>query len=239
MSIDALAVGAHPDDVELGIGGTIAKLTSSGKSVVLLDLTRGEMGSRGTPEIRKAESEKASTVLGIKERVTLDLGDSILQSTLEARKQVMEVIRKYRPTIIFAPYWDDLHPDHAAAGIIVKSTIYPSGFTKYPAAGEPYRANGVLFFMMHTEFNPSLVVDVTGYHEKKIEAIKCYASQLHTDKSNEPKTNLSRPGFISKLEARAMYFGSSIGTEYGEPFLTIRNVPVQDPVNLYFPFKRI
>jgi bacillithiol biosynthesis deacetylase BshB1 len=238
MTVDALAVGAHPDDVELSIGGTLAKLTGTGRSVAILDLTRGEMGSRGTPEIRAEEARKAGEVLGISERITLDQGDALLQNTLENRKQVIEVIRQLRPKIVFAQYWDDLHPDHAASGQIVRSVMYPAGFAKYPAEGDPYRPNEFLFFMAHSTFQPSLVIDVSDCHDKKLEAIRCFKSQLDPSEDG-PRTSISQPEFIPRLEGRAKYFGSMIDRPYGEAFLTTRPVPMVDPVEHYEPFPKL
>lgn len=239
MSIDILAVGAHPDDVDLTIGGTIAKLTARGRSVVILDLTRGEMGTRGTVEARAREAERAAEVLGIKERITLDLGDGILESNLESRRQVIEVIRDLQPALVLGPYWEDLHPDHAAAGCILRSVMYPSGFSKFPAEGEPYRPNEYLFYMAHTPFTPSLVVDVTDFHEKKMEAIRCFASQIHSDEEDEQPTVISRPDFLAMLEGRARHFGRLIGCPFGEPFLSRRPVPMADLLDHYELFPSI
>lgn len=232
MDIEVLAVGAHPDDVELTLGGTLAKLAAAGRTTAILDLTRGEMGSRGTPEQRAKEAEAAGRVLGISKRITLDLSDGMLESNLESRRCVIEVIRQLRPTLVFGPYWEDLHPDHAAAGSILRSAMYPSGFTNYPAEGDPYRPNEYLFYMAHTPFQPSLIVDITGFLEKKMEAVRCFSSQVDTDPSG-PTTVISQPDFLKKLEARAVYFGSLIGKSAGEPFLSCRPVPMDDPLGHY------
>ena len=228
MSIDVLAVGAHPDDVDLSIGGTIAKLTSQGRSVTVLDLTRGEMGTRGTVETRAEEAERAAGVLGVSSRITLDLGDGIMEDNPESRKQVIEIIRDLKPVLVLGPYWEDLHPDHAAAGRILCSVMYPSGFPKFPAGGKPYRPNEYLFFMAHTPFTPSLVVDITDFHDKKMEAIKCFASQIHSEDTNEPPTGISQPDFLAMLEGRARHFGRLISRPFGEAFISRRPVPMSD-----------
>ena len=170
MAIDVLAVGAHPDDVDMTLGGTLAKLVSFCREVVILDLTRGEMGSRGTADLRAQEAQSAAAVLGVKQRITLDLGDGTLENDAESRCEVIEIVREQRPKLVFGPYWDDLHPDHAAAGRILRAIMYPSGFANYPAEGEPYRPNEYLFYMAHTPFEPTLVVDISGFHEKKMES---------------------------------------------------------------------
>jgi len=241
MGVDVLAIGAHPDDVELAIGASAAKLVDLGHEVVMLDLTRGEMGSRGTPELRAEEAAAAAEVLGVAERIGLDMGDGILMDTLENRRQLIEVIRRTRPKLILAPYWDDLHPDHAAAGQLVRSVIYPVGFANYPAEGEPYRANEALFYMMHTAFEPSFVFDVTGYWEKKLEAIRCYGSQVgpRADDGMDPPTNLSHPDFFRRLEGRSRHFGHLIGRTFGDAFITVRPVPMADPVAHYAPFEKL
>lgn len=239
MGVDVLAIGAHPDDVDMIAGGTIAKLVSRGKSVVIMDLTRGEMGTRGSPESRQEEARCAARLLGVEERVILDLGDGRLEDSMESRVQVIEKIREFRPKVVMGHYWEDLHPDHVAAGNILKSVMYPAGFANYPARGEPYRPSEFLYFMAHFPFEPSFIVDITGFHEKKIEAVKCFASQLHAPGKQEPATGISQPDFLMKLEARARFFGSRIDRTFGEPFYVLRPVPMVDPVDHYAPFPRI
>ena len=235
MEVDVLAIGAHPDDVELTIGGTIAKLADRGRNVVMADLTRGEMGSRGSAEVRAQEAERAAEILGVTQRVNLDLGDGALQDNLENRSRLVELVREFRPRIIFANHWNDLHPDHTAVGLLVRSVMYASGFFRYPAEGEPFRTREVLFYMAHLPFEPSLVVDVTDYHQQKMDAIRCYQSQLHRDWDGEPETNISKPDFLLRLESRARHYGGMIGVEFGEPFTMLRPVPVSDPVDLFAP----
>jgi bacillithiol biosynthesis deacetylase BshB1 len=239
MGIDVLAIGAHPDDVDMICGGTLAKLAARGRTCVILDLTRGEMATRGTPETRDDEARAAAAVLGARERIILDLGDGLLSDSDENRREVIEVIRRLRPTVVLTHYWEDLHPDHAAAGNILRSIMYPLGFANYPASGEPFRPNEVLFFMAHTPFEPSFVVDIEGFHDKKLEAIRCFRSQFHNPESTEPPTGISEPDFLLRLEARARYFGNLIGRTFGEPFLVTRKVPMVDPVEHYASFTKL
>ncbi len=239
MSVDVLAIGAHPDDVEMIAGGTLAKLVDRGKSVAIIDMTRGEMGTRGTPEQRAEEAAAAAKVLGAAERINLGLPDGRLENTEQARVKVVEQIRRLRPTIVMTHYWQDLHPDHSATGHIVADTMYPSGFANYPAAGTPFRPNEYLFFMAHFTFEPSFIVDVTGYWEQKVESVKCYHSQLHDATRDGLETLISQPAFIKRLEGRARNYGGMIYAEFGEPFLVRRPVPVVDPVDLYVPFPKI
>ncbi len=239
MTVDVLAIGAHPDDIEMICGGTVAKLIDRGYKVAIIDMTRGEMGTRGTPETRAAEAAAAAKVLGVTERINLDCGDGRMENTEENRVKVIEQIRRLRPKLILTHYWDDLHPDHSATGHIVKDTMYPSGFANYPAEGDPFRANEYLFFMAHFPFDPSFIVDVSDYHEKKLEAVRCYASQLFNEKIDGLETGISSPSFINRLEARARTYGGMIYKEFGEPYLVRRPVPVDDPVKLYEPFGKI
>ncbi len=239
--VDVLAIGAHPDDVEMIAGGTLAKLAARGKTFAILDLTRGEMGSRGDAGTRQREALRAAGILGAAERITLDLGDGRLRDTDEARRQVIEIIRRLKPRLVLGHYWDDLHPDHVAAGQIVRSVMYPSGFFNYPAAGEPYRPHEYLFFMAHTPFQPGIIVDISGFFEKKMEAVRCYESQFHRPGApgEGPPTLISSPGFFRLLETRARYFGSLIGREFGEPYFVTRALPMDDPVDHYLPFPKI
>ncbi len=230
MTAEVLAIGAHPDDVELVIGGTLHKLAQRGYSVAVADLTRGEMGTRGDPETRKKEAEAAAEALGVTTRLNLGLPDGIFQSTLENRKRIIELIRGLRPMILFCPYWEDAHPDHATAGRLVCEILYPSGFEKYPAGGTPHRPHATLFYMSHFPFEPSLIIDTSGHFDAKQKAVYCYQSQLFNAKSTERETSISQPDFIKKIEARDRYFGHQIQKTFGEPFLLRRPVPIDDPV---------
>ena len=238
MEIDVLAIGAHPDDIELIIGGTIAKLTDSGYQVVIADLTRGEMGSRGTPDIRHREAMKAAKLLDVSDRISLDLKDGKLENNFENRIEVVELIRRFRPKLVMTHYWDDLHPDHMTASRLIHEVMYPCGMPNFPANGEPYRPNEFLYFMGHWPFDPSFIVDVSDYFDKKLDAIRCYQSQLHNENSNGWRTKISHPDFLETVSARARFYGEQIYKTYGEPFITKRPVPVSDPVDLYLNFPK-
>jgi bacillithiol biosynthesis deacetylase BshB1 len=239
MKADVLAIGAHPDDIELIAGGTIAKLVGRGRSVAVVDLTRGEMATRGTPEIRCREAEKAAAVLGLTERINLDLGDGRVENTRENRIKLIETIREIRPLIVMTHHWEDLHPDHCQTGEMIKDIMYPLGMVNLPAEGVPYRPNEVLFFMGHLPFTPSFIVDISDYYDKKKEAAACYSSQWYNPDSQEPETIISQPDFLQNVEARARHYGSLIQKNFGEPFYVRRPVPVDDPVDLYKPFSKI
>jgi bacillithiol biosynthesis deacetylase BshB1 len=231
---DVLAIGAHPDDVELAMGGLLLRLRDAGRSVAILDLTRGEAGTRGTPEIRAREAAAAAAILGAGERTILDFGDARLEPSLEVRRAIVDAIRRLRPSLVLAPRWDDLHPDHAAAGRAVRSIRYVCGMPKWnPGPHPPHRPRTFLFSMHHAvDARPSLVVDVSAVFERKVAAIRCYASQLHDPASREPRTGISSEDFLPRWEARHRWFGERIGVRHGEPWFADGPVPVFDPATL-------
>jgi len=235
MAVDVLFLGAHPDDVELCSGGLVARLVATGRSVGIVDLTRGEMGTRGTPEIRAEEAARAREVLGVTTAANLGLPDGRLAVTEEAKRLVIEAIRRARPRVLVAPHRVDLHPDHAAAGRLVDEVRYLCGMPKWPADGEPCRVPLVLRTMFHTPFDPDLVVDVTETYATKLEAIRCYASQLHAPEVKEagPGTNIGRPDFLARWEARHRFWGERIGATFGEPYAVDGPLPVTDPELLF------
>ncbi len=208
-----LAIGAHPDDVEIGMGGTIAALVAAGHRVTILDLTNGEPTPMGSPERRRAESEEAARVLGVARRITLGLPNRYLEDTVENRTAVAEVIREVRPELLFIPYWVDAHPDHVAAERLSEAARFYAKLTKTEMRGEPFYPARILHFIcthyrLHIE--PAFVVDVTGGIERKLEAVACYRSQF-----NETRGNL---GVLDVIRTVAQYWGSRIRRPYGEPF---------------------
>ena len=239
MTVDVLAIGAHPDDVEMTIGGTIAKLVSRGRSVAIVDLTRGEMGTNGTPQQRSEEAAAAAKVLGVVTRINLDMGDGVMENTLANRVKVIQVVRELRPSIVLAPYWHDLHPDHITSGMIVREIMYPVGFAKFPAGGKPHRPNEFLYYMQHFTFEPSFIVDVTDFHETKLESVRCYGSQLHNHHFDRLPTQIGDPEFLRRLEGRARHYGGLIQKRYGEPLLAPRPVPMDDVVEHYRAFTKL
>lgn len=230
---DVLAIGAHPDDVELTMGGLLLRLRDAGRSVAILDLTRGEGGTRGTPETRAAEAAAAARLLGVEERTILDFGDGRLEDSLEVRRAVVDAIRRHRPSLVVAPHWRDLHPDHAAAGEAVRASRYVSGMARWhPGAHPPHRARTFLWSMHHTEFPASLVVDVSAAWDRKVALVRCYGSQLHDPASREPATNIASEDFLPRWEARHRWFGERIGVRHGEPYFHEGPVRISDPLAL-------
>jgi bacillithiol biosynthesis deacetylase BshB1 len=232
--LDVLAIAAHPDDVELSVGGTLAKLALAGYRTGILDLTRGESGTRGTPELRALESRRASEILGLTIRETLNLGDSHLWVNEESRVEVVRALRGLRPRIVFTQHWDDPHPDHAHASQLVREAAHIAGLAKYDAeAGfERWRPSCVAYFHFTRAVAPTFIVDISETYERKWEAIQAHESQFFNPNSNEPQTRVSTQGFLREMEARDRYFGAMIGVEYGEAFFVREALNVADPVAL-------
>lgn len=227
-TLDVLAFGAHPDDVELFAGGTVALLVAQGHRVGVVDLTHGELSSRGTPELRLQETKAASDFLGLHARVNLGLPDGDIRNTPENRAAVARVLRRYRPHLVLVGAPDCRHPDHPAATRLVVDAVFTAGLRKVEtrdgaAAQEPWRPHHVLHYMQSIPFEPTLVVDVSAVWETRIRALKAYASQFHhpdyVPSPEEPETFISNPAFFAWVEARARTYGYRIGATYGEPLL--------------------
>jgi bacillithiol biosynthesis deacetylase BshB1 len=225
-----LVFGPHPDDVEIWCGGLVASLAAQGYRVGIADVTRGEAATRGTPEQREEEAKAAARILGVTVRENLGLADGHLESDAESRRAFVEAIRRHRPAILLAPHPSDDHPDHAAAGRLARDTLFLAGLRKYDAQGVAHRARQVWHYMCHQPFPPSFIADVTHVFERKMESIRAYASQLHSEESREPATNVSSPDFLERLEARMRHFGSLAGVRYGEPYFVETPVRLEDPL---------
>lgn len=221
FSLDIIAFGAHPDDVELSMGGTIISLIERGFKVGVVDLTQGELSSRGNLEIRKKETEKASKILGINYRENLKMEDGNIEVKEESIKKVVEVIRKFKPQLVFAPYFRDRHPDHENAAQLIKASVFYSGLKNFVVKNkslEPHRPKKTFYYMQTYPFEPTFIYDISPYFELKMEAVLAFSSQFYNPKSKEPETFISRPEFLNYLKARAEFFGFQIGKQYGEPF---------------------
>ena len=212
--LDVLVVAPHPDDAELGIAGTIMKMQDEGYRVGVLDLTSGEPTPRGSLEIRARETAAATAILGLTWRENLGLPNRSLEPTLEARRRLAEVFRRERPRVLFAPYWDDAHPDHVAATQLVEAARFWAKLSKSDLAGEPFHPTRVLYYYcVHLRHlaQPAVVVDISAYWERKRAAIGCYESQFATTGA------AGGPSFMDQLRDQAAYWGWSIGAAYGEP----------------------
>lgn len=245
--IDLMAFGAHPDDTELGCSGTLAKLAREGKKVVVVDLTRGEMGSRGTPESRLEEAQRAAEILGLHNRINLGLPDTQLVSDRESQKRIIEVVRRYRPSICLIGAPEDRHPDHGKATRLLLDALFYAGLrtleTRNPDGSpqQPHRPHHTLHYMQDSPMEADLIVDISDTMEVKERAIRAFATQFDVENpGDEPETYISRPGFFETVRARARYVGHQGGFTYGEPFL-YANGPVPftslDPLLMNRPMR--
>ncbi len=223
MELDVLVFAAHPDDAELAMGGTIAKLSANSINVGIADLSEGEMSTRGTVESRKKETRIASQILNLSARINLHMPDGRLKENDEYVDQVIVQIRKYKPKIIFAPYFNDRHPDHIGTSRIVKQAYFFSGVQKRETyykdkLQEPFRPDKLFYYMQTFRFEPSFIVDISDYFETKMDSVKAYGSQFYNPDAKEPDTFISDPKFLGYLESRSRFYGFQIGKEYGEAF---------------------
>ena len=233
MKLDILAFGAHPDDVELGCGATIAKEIARGKKVGIIDLTRGELGTRGTAEIRDNEAANAAKILGIEVRENLGFADGFFVNDKEHQLAVIKMIRKYRPKIVLCNAIDDRHIDHGKGSKLVSDACFLSGLIKIKttsdtteAQQEAWRPKTVYHYIQWKNIEPDFVVDVSGYIEKKTKAILAYSSQFYDPDSKDPETPISSKNFIDSVNYRARDLGRLIGVAYAEGFTTERYAAV-------------
>lgn len=235
MKLDILAFGAHPDDVELGAGATIAKEIANGKKVGIVDLTRGELGTRGSAEIRDREAAKAAEILGITVRENLEFADGFFINNKEHQLVVIQMIRKYRPEIVLCNAIEDRHIDHAKGSNLVSDACFLSGLVKIDTKlegddvwQEPWRPKYVYHYIQWKNLEPDFVVDVSDFITKKTKAILAYSSQFYDSKSDEPETPISSKNFIDSVNYRARDLGRFIGVEYAEGFTVERYVAVRN-----------
>jgi bacillithiol biosynthesis deacetylase BshB1 len=237
MKLDVLAIGAHPDDIELTCGGTVAKLTKSGHAVGILDLTRGELGTRGSPKLRAREAANAARILGVEMRANLELKDGNIEVNKKNVSKLITVLRKYKPAILLIPHASDRHPDHEHAHQLAKEAWYYSGLTNIRTrlrgkVQEHFRPDCYFEYMQWNTFTPSFIVDVTDVYETRVAAIRAFSSQFYDPRSKDKETLLSRPQFLDFVETRAKYYGDLIGVDYGEPFFSTKPIGVRNLLNL-------
>ena len=215
QTVDTLVIAPHPDDAELGAGGGILRMRAEGLRVGVLDLTTGEPTPHGTPEIRQRETDAATATLKLDWRGNLGLPNRSVEPSLAARAELAGVLRQLRPRWLFAPYWEDAHPDHVAATQLIEAARFWSKLTKTDLAGTPHHPQRIYYYYcVHLKLapQPAFVLDITSHWETKLAAIACYESQFVTGRSTE------RPGFLDRLRDEAAYWGKTIGTRYGEPY---------------------
>jgi bacillithiol biosynthesis deacetylase BshB1 len=233
MKLDLIAFGAHPDDVELFAGGTLAKMAALGHAVGIVDLTRGEAGTRGTSAIRFQEARKAAKVLKVKIRENLGLPDGEVSLTSEARNKIIRIIREFRPSLVLTHHWDDRHPDHTNTSLLVSAAVHHAGLVKIRTGQESYRPGTILYFKLPAGVRPSLIVDVSEFDNQKMRAIRCHRSQLFSLKGGKPNTYLSQPDFLSRIDSIHSYYGALIGKKKGEGFCVRGMLEISDPIDFF------
>lgn len=232
--IDVLAIFPHPDDAELVVGGTLLKLKSLGYRTGVLDMTRGEMGTRGTPQTRAAEAQAAAEILQLDVRLNLDQPDGNVWLNDATRGALVRVLRHWRPRVLFTTHWDDPHPDHAHTSQIVRQAARLATMRRYDAAhGQDVIPLPIVAYEVYSRLvAPSFVVDVADFAEQKMQAIRAYASQFHQPQTLEPPTRISEQGFLAQIEGRLRYYGSLINAAAGEGFYVRETLNVPDPFAL-------
>lgn len=223
MVLDVLVFAAHPDDAELSMGGTIAKLAKQNFKVGIVDLTKGELGTRGNEVSRRNEAVMADRILKVSIRNNLSIPDGNIQRTKKNLIAVVREIRNFKPKIIFTPYFSDRHPDHQDASMLIKEAMFSTGLPKFKTnyakkAQTAYRPKKLFYYMQTYTFEPSFIVDISDSFEAKMKAIKAFKTQFFNPQSKEPETFISRPEFLDYLIARSQFYGFQIGKKFGEPF---------------------
>lgn len=237
MKLDILAIAAHPDDVELSCAGTLMVHAQQGQKVGIVDLTRGELGTRGTPEGRVMEAQDACKLMGLEIRENLGLADGFFQNTREDQLAVIRAIRKFKPEIVLANAIDDRHPDHGRAARLIADSCFMAGLRKIETSdkGQPqeaWRPKQVFHFLQDRFHQPDFVVDITPVIEKKMEAIRCFKTQFLADKDHEPQTYISSPEFFDSVLYRAKMLGKMVGVAYAEGYTSAKMLGVRNLMDL-------
>ena len=234
IQLDVLAIFSHPDDAELSVAGTLLKLKSQGYSTGVCDMTRGEMGTRGTPELRAQEALDAARIMKLDVRANLEQPDGHVWPTEAARIAVVRALRTHKPKVLLTTHEDDPHPDHANTSIIVRQAARLASMGRYDEefGSPPVPMPAIMHSLFSRRVVPSFVVDVSGFVEEKMASIRAYRSQFYSETSAEPQTRISARGFLDEIEYRMRYFGSLIGAEAGEPFYVREALNVDDPLAL-------
>ena len=232
--LDALAVFSHPDDAELSVSGTLLKMKSLGYRTGVCDMTRGEMGTRGTPELREQESRDAAQIMKLDTRLNLEQPDGHVWLNEDSRAALVRVIRTHRPKVLLTTHWDDPHPDHAHTCAIVRQAARLATMGRYEEDSglQPVAMPAIMHAIFSRLVPPSFIVDVSDFVEEKMRAIRAHASQFYSSESAEPQTRISEKGFLDQIEYRMRYYGSLIGVEAGEAFYVREALNVDDPVAL-------
>lgn len=241
IKLHVLAIGAHPDDVELGCAGTLLNHIRKGQKAGILDLTQGELGSRGTIETRMQEAADSAIVLGLAMRENLKMSDGFFENNKEHQLKIIEVLRRYRPDIVLANALADRHPDHGRAGRLIADACFLSGLRKittidaHGAEQEPWRPKRVFHYVQDRFAEPDFIVDISEAFPLKMQAIRCFRTQFFNEASGDPETYISNPAFMDKIVQRASQLGHRIGTAYGEGFASESSLGIPDLDSLVYP----
>ena len=234
MKLDVLAIGSHPDDIELGCSGTLIKEINRGKKVGIIDLTQGELGTRGTVETRYQEAANAAMIMGVSVRENLKMRDGFFKNDEEHQMLLIRYLRKYRPEIVIGNIMDDRHPDHGRGGSLIYDSCFLSGLRQVKTNDdegreqEKWRPKMLLHYIQDRFYEPDIIIDISDVWEKRMESIRAYKTQFYDPTSNEPQSYLSNPEFMEFLTARARVLGKRIGVKYGEGFLSKKSIGLND-----------
>jgi len=237
MNLDVLVFAAHPDDAELSMGGTIARFTCDGLKIGVVDLTRAELSTRGNVKTRAKETATATKILKLKARDNLGIKDGEVTLSMDNLKKVVSVIRKYKPSIVFSPYFNDRHPDHIDVSNLIKRAVFSSGLEKFKTSlsgksQTEYRPKKIFYYMQTYIFEPSVIVDISEHFHTKMKSCRAFKSQFHNPSLKKEDTFISKPEFLDYVEARAKFYGFQIRKKYGEPFYCEENIEY-DFANLF------
>ena len=233
IRIDALAFSPHPDDAEMGCGGLLLKLKDKGYRTGIIDLTRAELSTNGNLKTREEEIKEASKILGLDIRENLGLEDANIKNDYDSRLKVISVIRKYRPGLALIPFWRDRHPDHENSYKLLKDAIFISGLKKFKTGLDSYRPDVVINYMLHYEFKPSFIVDISQYYNKKFSAVAAYKSQFYSDVAKKVMTHIASKYFFDIINSRHQCSGLKIRSEYGEPYYIESDIKIDDPLEFF------
>lgn len=233
IRIDALAFSPHPDDAEMGCGGLLLKLKDKGYRTGIIDLTRAELSTNGNLKTREEEIKEASKILGLDIRENLGLEDANIKNDYDSRLKVISAIRKYRPGLALIPFWRDRHPDHENSYKLLKDAIFISGLKKFKTGLDSYRPDVVINYMLHYEFKPSFIVDISQYYNKKFSAVAAYKSQFYSDVAKKVITHIASKYFFDIINSRHQCSGLKIMSEYGEPYYIESDIKIDDPLEFF------
>jgi len=233
ITIDALAFSPHPDDAEMGCGGLLLKLKDKGYKTGIVDLTMAELSTNGDLETRGKETKEASKILGLDMRENLGLEDANIKNDFDSRLRVISVIRKYRPSLVMIPFWRDRHPDHENSYKLLKDAIFISGLKKFKTDLDSYRPYVVISYMLHYEFKPSFIVDISKYYKRKSSAVAAYRSQFYSNSAKEVITYVASKYFFDIINSRHKCSGLKVRSEYGEPYYIEYDIKIDDPLEFF------